>query len=83
MNPLPCPFCATAMHQHKHCFSHPWPTKGDCLLRHYSFDNNKIGSWNSRAAQGIETRSAETERLSPKGESSVAESDAPSHDGAS
>jgi hypothetical protein len=33
-------------------------------------------------AQGIETRSAETERLSPKGESPVAK-DAPNHDGAS
>jgi hypothetical protein len=45
-----CPFCATAMHRHEHCFSHPYPAKGDCLLRHYSFDNRHIEQWNTRAA---------------------------------
>jgi hypothetical protein len=46
--PQPCPFCATEMHRHKHCFSHPRPASGDCVLRHYSFDNNKISKWNTR-----------------------------------
>lgn len=45
----PCPFCGTVMHQHQHCFSHPFPVKGDCILRHYSFDNLKIEDWNTRA----------------------------------
>jgi integrase len=38
---LPCPFCGTAMNNHGHCFSHPRPAKGDCIIRHYSFDRQK------------------------------------------
>jgi hypothetical protein len=46
---LPCPFCETTMQQHEHCFSHPRPAEGDCIIRHYSFDNNKRDAWNTRA----------------------------------
>jgi hypothetical protein len=41
------------MHRHKHCFSHPRPTSGDCLLRHYSFDNRFAGKWNDRPRDEI------------------------------
>ncbi len=44
-----CPFCGTAMKQHKTCFSHPYPKEGDCLLRHYSFDKPK--EWNARSSE--------------------------------
>lgn len=44
----PCPFCGTEMKQHKHCFSHPYPKDSDCVLRHYSFGNDKIKEWNLR-----------------------------------
>jgi ribosomal protein L32 len=46
---LACPFCGTAMLQHKACFSHPHPAVGDCILRHYSFDKMKARDWNRRA----------------------------------
>jgi hypothetical protein len=42
----PCPFCGTLMHVHEHCFSHPKPASGDCILRHYSFSD--VEAWNSR-----------------------------------
>lgn len=47
---LPCPFCETVMHDHGHCFSHPWPASGDCVIRHYSFDKQKAKAWNTRAS---------------------------------
>jgi hypothetical protein len=46
--PLNCPFCGTEMRQHEHCFSHPRLPKGDCVLRYYSFDNDKVDEWNTR-----------------------------------
>jgi hypothetical protein len=57
---LPCPFCRTEMHNHGHCFSHPRPAKGDCIIRHYSFDRQKIAAWNTRpeAADRIEQLSS-------------------------
>lgn len=48
-----CPFCGTEMVDHGHCFSHPMPKQGDCILRHYSFDKQKAGDWNRRMAGGI------------------------------
>jgi len=33
---------------HTHCFSHPRPKDGDCILRHYSFGKDKAGDWNAR-----------------------------------
>jgi hypothetical protein len=44
-----CPFCGTAMLRHDHCFSHPQPAEGDCILRHYSFDKQKARDWNRRS----------------------------------
>jgi hypothetical protein len=44
----PCPFCGTQMLRHKACFSHPHPSEGDCILRHYSFDMQKVADWNRR-----------------------------------
>lgn len=47
-----CPFCGTAMLRHDHCFSHPQPDEGDCILRHYSFDKQKAKDWNTRQPAG-------------------------------
>ena len=47
---LPCGHCGTAMVNHGHCFSHPRPASGDCILRHYSFDINKADKWNTRTS---------------------------------
>lgn len=44
----PCPFCETPLHDHGHCFSHPRPKSGDCILRHYSFSDRD--QWNTRAS---------------------------------
>src|SRR5690606_14415261 len=46
--PKPCPFCGTEMHDHGHCFSHPRPAQGDCVLRDYSFDKGQRALWNAR-----------------------------------
>lgn len=44
----PCPLCGTEMHDHGHCFSHPRPAQGDCVLRHYSFGKEQRALWNTR-----------------------------------
>lgn len=48
-----CPHCGTTMHQHEYCFSHPKPATGDCILRHYSFDNSKREAWNTRTPSPV------------------------------
>jgi rRNA maturation endonuclease Nob1 len=58
-----CPHCGTTMHQHEYCFSHPKPATGDCILRHYSFDNSKREAWNTRTPSPVSVEEAKDAKL--------------------